>query len=147
MRLGFATTTCDRAGDPLGPPAPVPADLEARLRNALDARLGTQPQTPPAYRPRRLAASALTGWRAAARRGAGAGHGDAEGVDAGRARGRPATIDLHTSAGYYVRSLAHDVGAALGCGGHLAALQRTASGRFTIEGAAPLPHRTRRPRP
>ena len=53
--------------------------------------------------------------------------------------GDTATIDLHTSAGFYVRSLAHDVGAALGCGGHLAALRRTASGRFTIEEAVPLP--------
>ena len=53
--------------------------------------------------------------------------------------GDTATIDLHTSAGFYVRSLAHDVGAALGCGGHLAALRRTGSGRFTIEEAVPLP--------
>ncbi|HUQ49267.1 MAG TPA: tRNA pseudouridine(55) synthase TruB [Terriglobales bacterium] len=35
------------------------------------------------------------------------------------------------SAGTYVRSLAHDLGAALGCGAHLAGLRRTQSGEFT----------------
>ena len=42
---------------------------------------------------------------------------------------------VHCSKGTYVRTLAHDWGAALGCGGHLEALRRTASGRFTIEQA------------
>jgi tRNA pseudouridine55 synthase len=54
VRLGFATTTYDRQGDPLAPPAPLPADVEARLRDALDARLGTQPQTPPAYSAKKI---------------------------------------------------------------------------------------------
>lgn len=37
------------------------------------------------------------------------------------------------SAGTYIRSLAHDLGQALGCGAYLAALTRTRSGPFTIE--------------
>jgi tRNA pseudouridine55 synthase len=37
-----------------------------------------------------------------------------------------------------VRSLAHDLGAALGCGGHLATLRRVASGPFTLSDAVPL---------
>lgn len=41
-------------------------------------------------------------------------------------------FDVHCSKGTYVRSLAHDLGAALGCGAHLAALTRTASGQFTL---------------
>lgn len=41
------------------------------------------------------------------------------------------------SAGTYVRSLARDVGAALGCGGHLVALERTAVGPFTLADAVP----------
>lgn len=49
------------------------------------------------------------------------------------------TINLETSAGFYVRSLAHDLGAALSCGAHLAALRRTGSGAFTIDEAVPLP--------
>ena len=42
---------------------------------------------------------------------------------------------LACSTGTYVRSVAHDLGLALGCGGHLASLRRTKVGDFTIEGA------------
>jgi tRNA pseudouridine55 synthase len=140
VRLGVATTTYDRQGDPLAPPAPVPADVETRLRAALDARLGPHWQTPPAY-----SAKKIDGERAhrLARRG--------EAVAPAPARvtlrawtlvgleGDTAIIDLRTSAGFYVRSLAHDVGAEIGCGGHLAALRRTASGGFTLDEAVPLP--------
>jgi tRNA pseudouridine55 synthase len=40
--------------------------------------------------------------------------------------------------GTYVRSLAHDLGQALGCGAHLAALRRTRSGEFGLEDAHTL---------
>ena len=40
--------------------------------------------------------------------------------------------------GTYIRVLAEDIGAALGCGAHLSGLRRTASGRFRIEQAATL---------
>jgi tRNA pseudouridine55 synthase len=49
-----------------------------------------------------------------------------------------ATIDVRCSAGTYIRSMAHDLGAALGTGGHLIELVRTAAGPFTIEQAIPL---------
>ncbi len=42
------------------------------------------------------------------------------------------------SAGTYVRSIAHELGRALGCGAYLDTLRRTASGEFTIEGAHTL---------
>ena len=45
------------------------------------------------------------------------------------------TLELTCSAGTYVRSLAHDLGQALGCGAHLAALRRTAVGPFVLEHA------------
>ena len=48
------------------------------------------------------------------------------------------TLDIVCSAGTYVRSLAHDLGAALGVGAHLAGLVRLASGAFKLEDAAPL---------
>jgi tRNA pseudouridine55 synthase len=47
-------------------------------------------------------------------------------------------LDVLVGKGYYVRSLARDLGAALGVPAHLAALRRTASGAFTIEEASPL---------
>lgn len=39
------------------------------------------------------------------------------------------------SKGFYVRTYAHDIGEALGCGGHLKALRRTKSGRFDVANA------------
>jgi tRNA pseudouridine55 synthase len=43
------------------------------------------------------------------------------------------------SKGTYARSLCDDIGRVLGCGGHLHALTRTRSGRFTLEGVVTLP--------
>jgi len=48
------------------------------------------------------------------------------------------TIDVRCSSGTYIRSLAHDIGAMLGCGAHLIALTRLASGAFTLEEAVTL---------
>jgi len=42
------------------------------------------------------------------------------------------------SKGFYVRTYAHDIGARLGCGGHLSALRRTRSGKFTLERSVPV---------
>jgi tRNA pseudouridine55 synthase len=50
-----------------------------------------------------------------------------------------AELRVRCSKGTYIRTLAEDIGAALGTGGHLAALRRTASGRFRVESAVALP--------
>lgn len=42
---------------------------------------------------------------------------------------------LNCSKGFYVRSYCHEIGARLGCGGHLSALSRTRSGNFTLDRA------------
>lgn len=49
-----------------------------------------------------------------------------------------AVIDVYCSSGTYVRSLANDLGRALGTGAHLVGLRRTKSGRFTLRDAVPL---------
>jgi len=49
-----------------------------------------------------------------------------------------ASFTMRCTKGTYVRSLCADVGDALGCGAHLKALRRTASGAFKVESAAPL---------
>jgi tRNA pseudouridine55 synthase len=49
-----------------------------------------------------------------------------------------AVVDVFCSSGTYVRSLANDLGSALGCGAHLIGLRRTKSGRFTLRDAVPL---------
>jgi tRNA pseudouridine55 synthase len=51
----------------------------------------------------------------------------------GRAR-----IRVRASAGFYVRSLAHDLGQHLGCGAHLETLRRLRAGAFGEESATPL---------
>lgn len=44
-------------------------------------------------------------------------------------------IHVHCSKGTYVRTLCHDIGAALGCGGCMAALVRTRAGRYSLRQA------------
>ncbi len=48
------------------------------------------------------------------------------------------TLRVACSSGTYIRSLVHDLGQALGCGGHVVALRRTAVGRFTVDEALAL---------
>ncbi len=52
--------------------------------------------------------------------------------------GPAAAIHVRCSTGTYIRSLAHDIGAALGCGAHLTELTRLASGSFTLDEAVKL---------
>ncbi len=52
--------------------------------------------------------------------------------------GETAVLQMRVTAGFYVRSLAHDLGAALGMGGVLTVLRRTRSGEFGLEGSVPL---------
>ena len=47
-------------------------------------------------------------------------------------------LDINCGSGTYIRSLAHDLGEALGVGAHLASLTRTASGNFTLAGSLDL---------
>ncbi len=60
-------------------------------------------------------------------------------LDARTVTGRRVELELTVSKGYYVRSLARDLGQALGVPSHLAALRRTASGRFTLQDAVAWP--------
>lgn len=49
-----------------------------------------------------------------------------------------ATVRVASSSGFYVRSLAHDLGQRLGCGAHLESLRRTRAGEFGLDRAVPL---------
>ena len=48
------------------------------------------------------------------------------------------TLHVHCAKGTYIRSLAHDLGEALGVGAHLSGLRRTAIGDFSLAQATPL---------
>lgn len=47
-------------------------------------------------------------------------------------------IEIHCSKGFYMRSLAYDLGTVLGCGAHVAALRRLTVGGFRVEDAVGL---------
>ena len=52
--------------------------------------------------------------------------------------GNTARIRVKCSKGTYIRTLCKDIGDALGCGGCMEALRRTAAGEYTIEESVPL---------
>ena len=132
IQFGQATSSYDAAGEPVGPGRAVtldPAELEA----ALDPFRGPQQQMPPA-----VSAKRVGGHRAydLARRDQPVSLAavDVEvteltlvGTDQSRAH-----VRVTCSAGFYVRSLAHDLGVRLGVGAHLSGLRRERSGRFTL---------------
>jgi len=49
-----------------------------------------------------------------------------------------AIIDVHCSAGTYIRTLCHDLGEMIGCGAHMSFLLRTRAGVFSLENAITL---------
>ena len=57
-----------------------------------------------------------------------------------------ATLRVTCSKGTYIRVLAEDLGAAMGCGAHLAALRRTATGGFALADAVTLDNLADMPR-
>ena len=59
-------------------------------------------------------------------------------IDVVHWQGDELVIDVSCSKGTYIRTLAEDIGAALGCGAHLSALQRTASGSLGLAAAITL---------
>jgi tRNA pseudouridine55 synthase len=137
VRLGQTTTTYDAQGEVVAESAALPARGEAEA--ALARFRGRQQQAPPQY-----SAIKRDGQKAydLARRGE---HLELAPrpvefylIDLVEWRPPELTLEVHCSAGTYIRSLAHDLGQALGCGAHLAGLRRTASGAFHVEEAVTL---------
>lgn len=138
VRLGRITTTDDAEGEIVGEQPVPPLDRDA-LEAALAPFIGTIQQIPPMY-----SAIQVGGQRMydLARRG--------ETVElAPRTvvleqirivdwQSPVLTLDVLCGKGTYIRALARDLGAALGCGAHLAALRRTTVGPLRIDAAVPL---------
>jgi tRNA pseudouridine55 synthase len=149
VRFGCATDTFDSTGRIDGDPGsriaseidiPTPAGLtEAVIDAALPRFRGTYDQTPPRYSAKKIDGVAA---HRLARRNL-------------EVEMRPVTVSVSdlallgygeglahlrvtASAGFYVRSLAHDLGAALGCGAHLTSLRRTRAGIFGLDDAVAL---------
>ena len=132
VRLGESTNTYDAEGE-VTEARPVPALSREELMQALGPYIGTYNQFPPAF-------SAIKKDGKPLYKLARAGHEV-------QVEARQVTVyslvctnmhlpyielDLHCASGYYVRSLAHDLGRSLGCGAHLAGLRRTHIGPYEV---------------
>lgn len=130
VRFGWSTTSYDRAGEPTSAPVEVRFGIE-ELESHLERFRGEILQTPPA-----VSAKKVEGKRAyeLARKSIAV---ELEPVNVHVYEltlldwsGTDARLRAHCSGGTYMRSIAHDLGQALGCGAHLLELRRTRSGEF-----------------
>jgi tRNA pseudouridine55 synthase len=143
IRLGQSTVSDDREGEVLATSSTAHGDDDA-VRAALAAQTGPLQQVPSS-----VSAVKVEGRRSYDRVRAG------EAVELAPrsvtihrlevlriSRPEPDLIDVDVTvtctAGTYIRAIARDAGAALGVGGHLTALRRTASGPVAVERAAPV---------
>jgi tRNA pseudouridine55 synthase len=131
VRLGAATETYD-AAHRVGPAPPAPEGIDAaRIERALDAFRGTYAQTPPPFSAKKIAG--VPAYKLARRN------------DPVELRAVTVTVSelslisyadglaclrVRSSAGFYVRSLAHELGERLGCGAYLESLRRLRAGPF-----------------
>jgi len=137
IRLGISTATADAEGEVIAT-RPVKVTLE-QLEAALKSFRGDILQTPPLYSALKHAGKPLYAYARA-------------GVEIERTprrivihalslqwfEGDRLAVSITCSKGTYIRSIAHDLGELLGCGAHLAALRRTAVGRFGLDVAQTL---------
>jgi tRNA pseudouridine55 synthase len=138
IRFGFSTDTYDAEGISQGPVTEPTLTLE-QIRHAATRFRGEIEQMPPAFSAKKIGGKPAYKF---AREG--------KPVEL-----RPKTIQIHefridglagdtasfhmrVSAGGYVRSVAHELGQALGCGAHLSGLRRTEAGVFTLDQALTL---------
>ena len=136
IRLGTTTATDDATGATVATSEAWRGVDRARVEEALAAFRGPYDQRPPAY-----SAVKVAGERAyrRARRGEGVvlRPRRVEVTELELASFAPPDMGFHAtvSGGTYLRSLARDVGEALGCGAHLATLTRTQVGPFRLADA------------
>jgi len=135
VRFGFATSTYDRAGEPCGPDRNpnIPAE---QIEACLAAMRGEIEQTPPPVSAKKV--NGVPAYKLARKNIQ---------VDLApskvsiyeltllESQGVRARLRVRCSAGTYIRSIAHQLGIALGCGAHIEALVRTQSGPFRLDQA------------
>jgi tRNA pseudouridine55 synthase len=135
VRLGFATTTYDREGEPVGPVTEPEVSAE-KVERCLAAMRGEIDQQPPPVSAKKI--KGVPAYKLARKNLP---------VELAPVRvsiyeltlchleGTRAHLRVRCSPGTYIRTIAHDLGVCLGCGGHVESLKRTASGPFRIEQA------------
>ena len=148
IRVGVATDSYDAEGTRLANTWDGRRPSREAIDAALDAFRGSFLQRPPAYSAKKIAGRRSYKTARAAR------SGRSDLPDPSRLPAAVAvtvhrlevlqlednllTLRVDCSAGFYVRSLAHDLGQRLGTGAHLAGLRRTRSGDFILADALPL---------
>ncbi len=139
MKLGITTDTQDSTGNVL---EEKNVDIsEEIIRNTIKSFIGSIEQIPPMYSAIKVNGQKLY---ELARKGIEVKREprriDIFGIDIRdiNLSNSTVTMEVHCSKGTYIRSLCHDIGNMMGCGGHMASLVRTRSGIFSIEGAVEL---------
>jgi tRNA pseudouridine55 synthase len=135
IRFGFATDTYDADGQPAGAVTQPSLTLDTVREAALPFR-GEVAQMPPAFSAKKIKGTP-------AYKLARAGETvelkpkiiQIHRFSIDGLKGDTASFTMQVSAGGYVRSVAHELGQALGCGAHLSSLRRTHAGVFTLDQA------------
>jgi tRNA pseudouridine55 synthase len=138
IRFGFATDTYDADGEPVGTVSSAQPTL-ADIHRHLPALTGRILQLPPVYSAKKI--NGVAAYKLA-RKDKPVEMKPVE-VEVRRFEilsvwGDRARFVAEVSAGTYIRSLAHDLGQALGCGAHLSQLRRTRAGQFDLSQAVTL---------
>ena len=138
VAFGVSTSTYDALGSELPNETGTQIDL-SRLEGALGEFRGTYLQTPPAFSAKKVSGKPAY---ELARSGASPELKPVQvtvtALEVLEQGERRASLRVVCSSGFYVRTLAHELGRRLGCGAYLAALRRTRAGTFTLADAVPL---------
>jgi tRNA pseudouridine55 synthase len=137
IRLGVSTTTADAEGEVMAERAVsvTPDELAAALLHFSGSIL----QTPPLYSALKRAGKPLYAYaRAGIQIEREPRRVTIHALNLQWFEGERLALSVTCSKGTYIRSIAHDLGEMLGCGAHLAALRRTAVGRFGLDCAHTL---------
>jgi len=138
VRFGFCTDTYDAEGEPTSEVKEVSLDAD-ELESAVGKFRGTIEQEPPPFSAKKI--KGVPAYKLARKQKevhlkpveVTIKELEVLGVDVDRMRFR-----ARVTSGTYMRSVAHDLGRALGCGAHLESLRRTAVAEFTITEAHTL---------
>ena len=134
LRLGLVTNTQDTTGEALEA-RPVSVTRE-EVQTALQRFLGQISQIPPMYSAIKINGQKLyelaRKGKEVARKPRSITIHELELLEGG---GADYVLRVRCSKGTYVRTLCHDLGAALGCGGCMSSLRRTRAGSFTLQQA------------
>jgi tRNA pseudouridine55 synthase len=138
VKLGQITDSQDAEGEVLEE-RPVPDITEDSVKTLMESFMGDQYQTPPMFSAKKVNGQKLY---KLARKGQTIER-EARVIHVSRFdltnfKLPEISFIVGSSKGAYIRTIAHDLGEKIGCGGHLCALRRTAVGKFRIEKANTL---------